>query len=212
VLIAEQLMLLLLDPERGVLDVRRDATDPDRLAAAAVLLDIAEQRNLSHGGGQVAFHARFPSGHPLLKTAGEALAAAGPGVPIGAALDLIETRAHPLARALLDGLYRRDQLHRVRQPAWWPWAAWRYPLRSLQARNEAMAMLRAGANRAPLRETGLLLLIDAAGRLPHLLDAAAHARAIASLLALGSRHDHDAPPPNAHETLLGALRTSLLDD
>ena len=45
-LIAEQLMLLLLDPERGELDVRRDATDPDRLAAAALLLDLAEQRNL----------------------------------------------------------------------------------------------------------------------------------------------------------------------
>lgn len=209
-LIAEQLMLLLLDPERGELDVRRDATDPDRLAAAAVLLDLAEQRNLSHRNAQVAFHARFPSGHPLLQSAGEALASAGPGVPIGAALDLIETRARPVARSLLDGLYRRDHLHRSRQPAWWPWAAWKYPLRSLQARNEALSILRYGAPRAPLRETGLLLLVDSAGRLANLLDAGAHARATASLLALGHRHDDDAP--NSHDALLAALRASLLDD
>ena len=206
-LIAEQLMLLLLDPERGELDVRRDATDPDRLAAAAVLLDLAEQRNLGHRNGQVAFHARFPSGHPLLKSVGEAFAAAGPGVPIGAALDLIETRAHPVARTLLDGLHRRDLLHRIRHPAWWPWASWRYPLRSLQARNEALGMLRDGARRAPLRETGLLLLVDSAGRLAHLLDADAHTRATASLLALG----HQAPAGTA-DSLLGALRSSLLDE
>lgn len=211
-LIAEQLMLLLLDPERGELDVRRDATDPDRLAAAAILLDLAEQRNLGHRNGQVAFHPRFPSGHPLLNTIGEALGAAGPGVPIGAALDLIETRARPVARSLLDGLHRRDHLHRIRQPAWWPWAPWRYPLRSLQARNEALGMLRDGARRAPLRETGLLLLVDSAGRLANLLDAAAHTRATASLLSLGHRRDDEAPPPNANEALLAALRASLLDD
>ena len=210
-LIAEQLMLLLLDPERGELDVRRDATDPDRLAAAAVLLDLAEQRNLGHRNGQVVFHARFPSGHPLLKTVGEALGSAGPGVPIGAALDLVETRARPVARSLLDGLYRRDHLHRIRKPVWWPWAAWRYPLRSTQARNEALGILRDGARRAPLRETGLLLLVDSAGRLANLLDAAAHTRASASLLALGHRREDEAPV-SATESLLGALRQSLLDD
>jgi len=211
VLIAEQLILLLLDPERGELDVRRDATDPDRLAAAAVLLDLAEQRNLGHRNGQVAFHARFPSGHPLLKSVGEALATAGPGVPIPAALDLIETRARPVARSLLEGLYRRDHLHRIRKPAWWPWAPWKYPLRSLQARNEALGMLRDGARRAPLRETGLLLLVDSAGRLANLLDAAAHTRATASLLALGHRHDGE-PPVSSAESLLAALRSTLLDD
>ena len=59
-LIAEQLMLLLLDPERGELDVRYDATDPDRLGAAALLLDLADQRNLGHRNGYIAYHPRFP--------------------------------------------------------------------------------------------------------------------------------------------------------
>jgi hypothetical protein len=213
VLIAEQLLLLLLDPERGELDVRRDATDPDRLAAAAVLLDFAEQRNLGHRNGYIAYHARFASGHPLLKVAGEALVAAGPGVPLASALDLIETRTRPVARSLLDGLHRRDLLHRLRRPAWWPWAAWKYPLRSLQARNEALSVLRDASLRAKsLRALGLLLLIDSAGRLANFLDAAAHTRATAMLLALGHRRDDGAAPADSTELLLAALRSSLLDD
>ena len=105
-LIAEQLMLLLLDPERGQLDVRYDATDPDRLGAAALLLDLGDQRNLAYRNGYITYHPRFPSGHPLLVTAGEALAAAGPGVPLGAALDLIETRTRPVASVKLSRLWR----------------------------------------------------------------------------------------------------------
>lgn len=207
-LIAEQLMLLLLDPKSGELDVRHDATDPDRLAAAALLLDLAEQRNLSHRNGQVAFQRRFPSGHPLLGVAGEALGAAGPGLPIASALDLIETRVRPLARALLDGLHRRDVLHRLRRPAWWPWAALTYPLRSSQARNEALSVLRNGTTLAPLRGDGLTLLVDSAGRLADFLEANAHARATDNLLALGHRRASE----DADDALLGALRTVLLED
>ncbi len=210
-LIAEQLLLLLLDPERGVLDVRRDATDPDRLATAALLLDLADQRGIGHRNGQIAFLARMPMRHPLLTTAGDALAGAGPGLPIGATLDLIETRTRPVSRTLLDGLHRRDLLHRVRKPAWWPWARWKYPLRSLQARNEALAVLHGSVRRQPLREHGLLLLVDCAGRLPNFLDAAEHARATATLLALGHRRD-SLDPSDASAALLGSLRSSLLDD
>jgi hypothetical protein len=208
VLIAEQLMLLLLDPQRGELDVRREATDPDRLAAAALVLDLAEQRNLGHRSGHVAYQPRFPAGHPLLAAAGEALASAGPGLPLASALDLIETRMHPVSRALLDGLYRRDLVHRLRRPSWWPWAARRYPLRSSQARNEALAVLRDGARGTSLREQGLRLLIDSAGRLADFLDAAAHARVTASLLALDHRRD----PADAAGLLLAALRATLIAD
>lgn len=207
-LIAEHLLLLLLEPERGELVVHRDATDADHLAAAAVLLDLAEQRVIVHRAGHIASQPRFGAGHPLLATAAEALAAAGPGLPLASALDLIETRARPVARGLLDGLHRRDLLHRERHPQWWPWAAWRYPLRSSQARNETLAMLRDSA-RAPLRVRGLLLLIDCAGRLPDFLDATAHARATESLLALGRRDRDDASDP---EALLAALRSTLLDE
>jgi hypothetical protein len=209
VLIAEHLLLLLLEPERGRLVVRRDATDPDRLAAAAVLLDLAEQRLVVHHDGHIAVEPKFGAGHPLLATAAEALGAAGPGLPLASALDLIETRARPVARALLEGLHRRDLVHRHRRPAWWPWAEWRYPLRSSQARNETLTMLR-DRDRSPLRGRGLLLLIDCAGRLPDFLEDAAHARATEALLALGrrDRDDRVAEP----EALLAALRSTLLDE
>ena len=207
-LIAEQLMLLLLDPERGELDVRYDATDPDRLAAAAILLDLAEQRSLGYRGGHVAFLSRFPSGHPVLSAAGETLAAAGPGLPLSAALDLIETRIASISHALLEGLHRRDLLHRLRKPAWWPFGPRKYPLRSLQARNEAITALRASTKKSALREDGLLLLIDCAGRLAGFLDAAGHTRATAMLLSLGQRRDR----PDSADALLGALRATLLDE
>jgi hypothetical protein len=209
VLIAEHLLLLLLEPERGTLIVRRDATDRDHLAATAMLLDLAEQRVIVHRNGHIASEPRFGTGHPLLATAAEALAAAGPGLPIASALDLIETRIPCVARGLLDGLYRRDILHRERRPGWWPWAEWRYPLRSSQARNETVAMLR-GHARSPMRTLGLLLLVDCAGRLPDFLDAKAHARATASLLALGRRDSHDASSDDA-DALLVSLRSTLLD-
>jgi hypothetical protein len=208
VLIAEQLMMVLLDPERGELDVRRDATDPDHLATAALLLDLAEQRSIDHRDGRIAFRMRMPLRHPLLDIAGEALATAGPGLPIGSALDLIETRTRPVSRTLLDGLHRRDLLHRLRRPAWWPFARWRSPLRSLQARNEALTVMRGGVRRSRLREEGLLLLADSAGRLPHFLDAATHARATATLLALGAPQEHR----DADAALLATLRATLLTD
>ena len=207
-LIAEQLMLLLLDPERGELDVRRDATDPDRLAAAAVLLDLAEQRSLGYRSGHVAFFSRFPSGHAVLSAAGETLAAAGPGLPLSSALDLIETRIKSISRTLLEGLHRRDLLHRLPRPVWWPWGAPKYPLRSLQARNEAISVLRASTQRSALREGGLLLLIDCAGRLAGFLDAEGHTRATTMLLSLDQRRDR----PDSTDALLGALRTTLLDE
>lgn len=96
----------------------------------------------------------------------------------------------------------------MRRSAWSPWASWKYPLRSSQARNEALSVLRNGSTRAPLREHGLVLLIDSAGRLPGFLDANAHARATAQLLALAHRHDDN----DADEALLAALRATLLDD
>ena len=65
-----------------------------------------------------------------------------------------------------------------------------------------------GAGRAPLREQGLLILVDCAGRLASFLDAAAHTRATASLLAL----PHLRESGDANASLLASLRATLLDD
>jgi len=208
-LIAEQLMLLLLDAERGQLVVHRDDTDPDRLAAAAVLLDLAEQRTLGYRSGHLMFRSRFPSGHPVLAASSKVLDVIGPGLPLSSALELIETRVAPLSRELLEGLYRRDLLHRVRRPSWAPWARTYYPLRSLQGRNESLSVLQTGVHHASrLRGHGLLLLVDCAGRLVDFLDARAHAEATSILLALG----HQQARSGSDEAFLGALRATLLAD
>ena len=70
------------------------------------------------------------------------------------------------------------------------------------------APARTDHRRSRLREEGLLLLVDSAGRLPSFLDAATHARATTTLLALGTPQEHR----DADVALLATLRATLLAD
>ena len=58
-----------------------------------------------------------------------------------------------------------------------------------------------------LRGTGLLMLVDLAGRLPGVLDAARHEAALQRIDALGGTYGDD----GVDARLLGALRRALLD-
>ncbi|MEO8010402.1 MAG: hypothetical protein ABI650_02030, partial [Dokdonella sp.] len=143
--------------------------------------------------------------HPQLAAAMNVLA--GPPIQIEAAIELLVARLAPLPRLLLDCLFRRDVLHRSRA-SWLPWSALRYPLRSLQARNEAIAQLHtATASSTPtLRGLGLLMLADFAGRVTCALEGADHEAAAMKLLDLGNvRHD-DA----IERQLLARIRSLLL--
>ncbi len=206
VLIAEQLMLLCIDPARGVIDTSRTHVDIEVLAAAALMLDLAEQKRLRFNADFVAIETDLPISHVQLTAAAQTLGEHG--LRMDAALDLIVARMAPISRHLLDGLFRRDLLHRVRA-AWWPGSGYRYPMRSLQARNEAITQLvaatRAGAH--TLRGDGLLLLVDLAGCLAHVVDGAAHAAATAKLLDLAHIRDRE----NQDQRLLRSLRQTLLD-
>lgn len=206
VLIAEQLMLLSIDPARGVIQTSRNHVDIEVLAAAALLLDLAEQKRLRFNADFVAIDTHLPVSHVLLTTAAHAIG--DQGLRIDAALDLLVARMAPISRQLLDGLVRRDLLHRVRA-SWWPGSGYRYPLRSLQARNEASTELMAatGTGSPTLRATGLLLLVDLAGCLANVLDGAVHGSATAKLLDLARIHDHE----NLDQRLLRSLRQTLLD-
>ncbi|WP_440223928.1 GPP34 family phosphoprotein [Dokdonella sp. MW10] len=208
-LIAEHLMLLCVDPARGTLDVTAGRAGIDTLAAAALVLDLADKGHLRHAAGYVAVDADLPISHPQLTAAERVLTGFASGMPLHAAIDLLVARLTPIRRTLLDSLFRRDVLHRERA-AWWRPGAKRYPVRSLQALNEATAELRRGAiaTRATLRGTGLLILTEAAGRCAKVLDAAHHAEAVARLDALAQPPPADTGEPAG---LLAALRRDLLD-
>lgn len=204
-LIAEQLMLLCIDPAVGAFETSRNHVDIGTLAATAMILDLAEQNRLRINDDYLAIDASLPISHPQLAAATSALA--GPPMLIETAIELLAARQARLPRLLLDSLFRRDVLHRTRA-SWWPWSPLRYPLRSLQARNEAIAQLRAAtASPTPtLRGLGLLLLTDLAGHLASGLEGATHEAAAKKLLDLGNVRKED----TAELRLLARIRSILL--
>lgn len=206
-LIAEQLMLLCLEPERGDIDLSRAHADMNTLSAAALILDLAEQRRLRYKSGHIAVEAVLPTTHPQLAAAAQVLSGPTNGLPMGAAIELLVTRLNPISRHLLESLFRRDVVHRIRS-SWWPWSAPLFPLRSLQARNEAIAQLYKAAEESTvtLRGLGLLVLTDFAGQLASSLSGDAHEAAAQKLLHLAS----EPVGMDAEHDMLVHLRRSLL--
>ncbi len=190
-LIAEQLMLLCVDPKSGDYDGSRSRADENMLCAAALILDLFEQRRLRFQGRHLVIEPLLPTTHPQLAAAAQVLAGPVNGLPVSAAIELMVARLNPLGRRLLESLFRRDVLHRVRQ-SWLPWSKLHFPLRSIQARNEASKQLQnaAFADHGSLRGMGLMMLTDLAGQLDRNLVGDSHAVAMTKLLHLrGARVD-----------------------
>ena len=129
-IIAEQLVLLALEPEHGVLapGIRRDALA--RGACACLLADLVLSRRVARRGRGLARLDDLPDFNPFLEAAARALPAGEAGVP--EALALIAAANGALVRRLLESLVARDVLHRQRRillPS-------RYPVRSMQALRE----------------------------------------------------------------------------
>ncbi len=205
-LLAERLVLLLLDPKRGEWRVAPQRTPADELCATALLVQLIAQHRIAVHGGRLVAVGQLPSSHALLDGTLAVLA----HQPLAPAQAVIQVARHfaPLRVQLCEGLFRRDLLHRERDTRFLRRARLRYPLRSLQARNEAIAAVHAAAGTAPagVIDLGLLLLLDLAGRLADYLDADAHERAVQRLLELG----HAAPRDEALQALV-CLRAGLID-
>jgi hypothetical protein len=104
-------------------------------------------------------------------------------------------------------LYHRDILHRVESRTWLLQRRLRFPLRSVQARNEALQRLHQALRDADdMHGLGLLLLIDVSGLLPAHLDAREHATATQQLLALNNVADDD-----PMRQMFAAVRSVLLN-
>ncbi len=207
-LIAEQLMLLCVDPQRGDFNGLRSHADVNMLSAAALILDLHEQRRLRYKGRHIAIEAVLPTTHPQLASAAQVLAGPVNGLPAAQAIELLVARLNPISRQLMESLFRRDVLHRVRE-SWWPWSKLHFPLRSIQARNEASLQLQNAAttDSTSLRGMGLMMLIDLAGQLELNLNGHAHEAAEIKLLQLANRR---AGLDSEHQ-LLFDLRDALMN-
>jgi hypothetical protein len=203
-LIAEHFFLITLNPESGSPEWPRRTQPAPQLAAAALLLELATLHCLQLQGDLLVADAAFPLRHPLLDGALRELATHPATTASG--LARIERRLHPLPRKILDGLYQRDVVHHA-ENRWMPWRGARYPLRSVQARNEAISRLRhAIAAADDMAGLALLLLMDISGLLPAHLNAREHATAAQRLLALNSVAAQTEPVHG----LFAAVRAALL--
>jgi hypothetical protein len=185
VLLAESFVLLALDPVAGRVTLPHRDTSADLLCAAGLLFDLLVQRRLAvTAPGRLQIDASVPSNHALLTAAATALAALPP-CSAAEALRQVERRLAPLTRSLLEGLYRRDFLHQVGDWRFWKTDSTRYPLRSLQARNDAALLLQqASEGSGGLAGIGLLILAEVAGIGTAHLDARHHEQANQRLLGL----------------------------
>jgi hypothetical protein len=204
-LIAERFVLLALDPQSGRIALPHPDTRADTLCAAGLIIDLIVQQRLTlNAAGRLSVDTTLPCNHAELAAAAAALAVL-PQAGAIEAIHQVERRLAPLDRHLLEALYRRDFLHRLRDWRFWRRDALRYPLRSLQARNDAAAYLQQAADGAGgAAGIGLLMLADVAGVMTMHLDARHHERANRILLSL---NDVDA----VHELGgVAAIRRALL--
>jgi len=204
-LIAEHFFLIACDPRAGLPNWPRRTQGAAQLAAAALLLDLATQQRVRLRDGLLFGDTRVPLTHPLLVDALHAIAAH----PLSAqqALEAIARKMNPLVEKVLDGLFRRDLVHRNESRRWLLLRRVRYPLRSMQARNEAVLSLRHAVHADDVHGLALLLLADLSGLLPDLLEAREHEAATKRLLAL-NRTDQITDDIHA---VLTKVRAALLD-
>lgn len=204
-LIAERLLLIACDPASGEPLWPREHPNPELITAGAIASELITQRRLALKGGLFSADRQVPLVHPLLKATLQSLhndQLDGIGL-----LRAIANRMGPLRNRILDGLFRRDILHRVAKRNFLLQQKVRYPVRSMQARNEAIEALQA----APLSERdvnglALLFLTEAAGLLSVSLKAKDHEAASRRILVLNN------VTSNSSETLRGLayIRSALL--
>jgi hypothetical protein len=205
-LIAEHFFLIACDPRTGMPTWPHRQQEASLLAAAALVLDLVAQERLRLHDGLLHADTHLPLTHPLLSQAHHLLQTHGlQPLP---ALRLLAHRLDPLPQQVLDGLFRRDLVHRSQIRDWLRRKQLRYPLRSVQARNEALQYLREAAQKddGDLHGLALLMLADISGLLPLHLQARDHESAVRRLLAL---NDANAETEESRR-ICGSIRSALL--
>lgn len=159
--LAEQLVLLALDPLRGKPALGVVVSRLRRGTAAAILAELVLHHRLLAIGDRVAMADALPDYHPLLGEAGPLISRGGAPVSPAEGVRRVERGIPDLVGRVRDSLVARDLIHHYRQAFF----IHRYPLRSQQALDEVFAALHRVIDRqqATLADLALAEIVDCCG-------------------------------------------------
>ncbi len=183
-LIAERMLLIARDPLTGESIWPREQPSPELIVAGAIAAELVTQGRLPLRSGLFKPDAQIPTSHPLLNATLQVLK--NHTYDGGALLKAVANKMDPLSKRLLDGLVRRDVLHRAIKRDWMLRKRISYPVRSMQARNEGIEALRSAAHNNDLNGLAMLFLTEVSGLLPAMLRAQDHEAAEERILTLNN--------------------------
>jgi len=161
-ILAEQLVLLALEPESGAFPRGLDRKRLRLGAAASILAEMALHKRLARAvvGGMELSDA-MPDFHPLLAEGTALLARVGRAFSADEAISRVASGISGLEQRLLDSLNARDILHDQREAFF----IHRYPVRSMQSLREVFAHVHAVESGKNPQPTALALaaMVDASG-------------------------------------------------
>ena len=138
-ILAEELVLLSLDSDRGRIANGIDKRSLLRGAAGAILAEMVLRKRVHAAPGGIALSDSLPDFHPLLSEATRLLARERGAIAESLAIRRVASGISGLLRRLLHSLVARDILHDERQAFF----VHRYPVRSMQALREVFARVHA---------------------------------------------------------------------
>lgn len=160
-ILAEQLMLVALEPESGRF-ARGISKGRLKLGAAGcILAELALHKRLARAVEGMALSDDMPDFHPVLSEATALLARVGRPFPAREGITRVASGISGLVSRLLRSLSARDILHENRQAFFFH----RYPVRSMQWMREAFAHLHAveTGNHPTPADVALAAVADACG-------------------------------------------------
>ena len=160
-ILAEQLVLLALEPESGMFARGIERERLRRGAAAAILGEMALHKRLARAVEGMVLSDAMPDFHPLLAEATSLLARVGRSFPAEEGISRVAAGISGLVQRLLHSLNARDILHDQREAFF----IHRYPVRSMQSLREVFAHVHAveAGNHPQPTELTLAAVADACG-------------------------------------------------
>lgn len=159
-ILAEELVLLALDPDRGAVARGVDPVRLRRAAAAAVLGELLLHKRVNSTADGLSLSDPLPDFHPLLTEASRILGRRTRPIPPEEAIDRVASGIGGLTKRLLRSLVARDILHDQREAFFMH----RYPVRSMQALREVFGHVHAViAGQGTVQQVALAGFSDAGG-------------------------------------------------